>query len=349
MTTIYLQNVSNDYILKNINLSISDGELFVLLGPSGSGKTTLLKAIAGLIKYYGRIFFDHEPIDDMPPEQRNIGYVPQEFTLFPHLNVEENISYGLKARNTPELEIKHKVNRLLKILGIYHLRKRYPKELSGGEKQRVAIARALAIDPKVLLLDEPLSNLDARTSKYLREWLRIFIKELGITTILVTHDISEAEELSDRVGILYQGSLEQIGKLNDIMSHPNSKNVISFLGLFNIFKCNIIDIKGPFAEVECSGMKVIVPYEGVDIKKIVIPPREIIVSKQKFSAGTPNTFEGIISGVTRNMNIVYLKIKVNDNVTLTAELTQDIFTCMNIRVGEKIFFKIRPISIKVMK
>ena len=346
MTEIKLENVSNKYILKKVNLTIFSKELFMLLGPSGAGKTTLLKAIAGLVDYEGRIFFDGESIDNLPLEERMVGYVPQEFTLFPHMTVEDNIAYGLKARKLPSSTILNKVEQLLDVFGLRNLRKRYPKDLSGGEKQRVAIARALAIQPRVLLLDEPLSNLDPETSKYIREWLKsIIIRRFGITTIWVTHDIREVEELGDRVGILYNGVLEQVGRLKEIISSPRTDNIVELLGLHNIFECRVIETDGPFAEIEFQGIRLLAPYDGGKIEKVLIHPQDIVISRE--TTKTVNTFSGVLEEVDEKIGYVRLKIRVGEAI-LVSELPLDIYGLLNLRLGEKVFINIRPRAVKLI-
>ena len=346
MTEIKLENVSNKYILKKVNLTIFSKELFMLLGPSGAGKTTLLKAIAGLVDYEGRIFFDGESIDNLPLEERMVGYVPQEFTLFPHMTVEDNIAYGLKARKLPSSTILNKVEQLLDVFGLRNLRKRYPRDLSGGEKQRVAIARALAIQPRVLLLDEPLSNLDPETSKYIREWLKsIIIRRFGITTIWVTHDIREVEELGDRVGILYNGVLEQVGRLRDIISSPRTGNIVELLGLHNIFECEVIETDGPFAEIEFQGIRLLAPYDGGKFKKVLIHPQDIVISRE--TTKTVNTFSGVLEEADEKIGYVRLKIRVGEAI-LVSELPLDVYGLLNLRLGEKVFISIRPRAVKLI-
>ena len=169
MTTVELRHISNKYILRDVNLTVHDGELLVLLGPTGAGKTTLLNVIAGITDYEGSVLFDGESVDDIPASERRVGYVFQDLALFPHLDVFSNVAYGLKVQKKTKGEIEGKINELLKLMKIEHLRHRYPRDLSGGEKQRVALARALALSPlNALLLDEPFNNLDRCTRRYLR-------------------------------------------------------------------------------------------------------------------------------------------------------------------------------------
>lgn len=346
MTEIRLEAVSNKYILRNVNLTIYSKELFMLLGPSGAGKTTLLKTIAGLTEYKGRIYFDGEAVDDLPPEERGVGYVPQNFILFPHMTVEENIAYGLKARGMPYSEIMRRLGDLLDTFGLRHLRKRYPKDLSGGEKQRVAIARALATQPRVLLLDEPLSNLDPETSKYVRGWLQSIIRRFGITTLWVTHDISEVEGLGDRVGIIYNGVIEQVGKLKEILSSPKTNNVIELLGLQNVFECQAVKINGAFAEVEFQGVKLLTLYDGEEARKILIHPQDVIISREPVEMF--NVLEGVLEEVYEKISYAYLKLKVGD-IVFVSELPLEVFRFMNLRVGEKVFITIRPRAVKFIR
>ncbi|MBS7612981.1 ABC transporter ATP-binding protein [Candidatus Bathyarchaeota archaeon] len=254
-----------------------DGELFVLLGPTGSGKTTLLNVIAGLVEYKGNVFFDDKPIDMIPPEDRGVGYVPQDLVLFPHLDVASNVGYSLRLRKKPKTYIEERVDELLRMMGILHLKHRYIKNLSGGEKQRVAIARALASAPKVLLLDEPFNNLDPNTASYLRIKLRRLQRKLGITTIFVTHDMHEAEEMSDRVVVLYQGELQQVSTFDELIFSPRNSNVSNFIGTLNILTCEYKGTLGGLAICDCQGIPILVPFEGGFIRRIAIDPKEIFV------------------------------------------------------------------------
>jgi len=232
MSSIKLKDISK-YVCKNVNLEIFDKELLVLLGPNGAGKSTLLNIIAGLIDYQGSVFFDHKPVDQLPANQRKIGYLFQELNLFPHFDVTANIAYGLRVQKQSRNEIRARVENLLQIMKIKHLSSYYPKQLSGGEKQRVALARALANSPRILLFDEPMNSLDYRTSKYLRTEFKILQKKLEITTIYVTHNFYEADEMADRIAVLDKGKLEQVGSPEEIFFHP-TKAVSDFIGEPNI-------------------------------------------------------------------------------------------------------------------
>ena len=221
--------------LHDVSLDIRSGELIALLGPSGSGKTTLLRLIAGLERPTdGAIYFGDENASHKTVQERNVGFVFQHYALFRHMTVAENIGFGLKVRDRdqrpPDAEIRRRASELLDLVQLSGLEKRYPAQLSGGQRQRVALARALAIEPRVLLLDEPFGALDAQVRRELRRWLREIHDQTGHTTVFVTHDQEEALELADRVVVMSQGTIEQIGTADDVYDRPNSPFVYGFIG-----------------------------------------------------------------------------------------------------------------------
>ncbi|GAK71758.1 sulfate ABC transporter ATP-binding protein CysA [Agrobacterium rubi TR3 = NBRC 13261] len=221
--------------LDNVSLDIRSGELIALLGPSGSGKTTLLRLIAGLEQPTdGQIFFGDEDASHRSVQERNVGFVFQHYALFRHMTVADNIGFGLKVRPSSKRpaksDIRKRVSDLLDMVHLSGLENRYPNQLSGGQRQRVALARAVAIEPRVLLLDEPFGALDAKVRKELRRWLREFHDRTGHTTVFVTHDQEEALELADRVVVMSQGKIEQVGTADDVYDTPNSPFVFSFIG-----------------------------------------------------------------------------------------------------------------------
>ncbi len=219
--------------VRDVTLEIGSGELVALLGPSGSGKTTLLRMVAGLaFPDAGRILFGDADATDIPVRDRGVGFVFQHYALFPHMRVADNIAFGMRAARDrrPEAAITARVEELLSLMQLGGLGQRFPAQLSGGQRQRVALARALAVDPKVLLLDEPFGALDANVRRELRRWLREMHERLGITTLFVTHDQEEALDLADRVVILDHGRIEQVGSPRDICRDPASAFVMTFLG-----------------------------------------------------------------------------------------------------------------------
>lgn len=236
---IRVQNVRKEFsrypALNDVSLSINSGELIALLGPSGSGKTTLLRLIAGLeTPTAGKIFFGDEDASSKTVQQRNVGFVFQAYALFRNMTVLENVSFGLKVRpratRPPRSEIRRRAMELLDLVQLSGLEKRYPQQLSGGQRQRVALARALAIEPRVLLLDEPFGALDAQVRKELRKWLREIHDKTGHTTVFVTHDQEEALELADRLVVMSQGKIEQVGSPDEVYDRPNSPFVFGFIG-----------------------------------------------------------------------------------------------------------------------
>ena len=246
MDLINLQNINVSYdkknnILENLNLKVKKGELVSLLGPSGCGKTTTLRVVAGFIEpTAGKFLLGDKDYTKIPVHNRNFGLVFQSYALFPHLTVEENVAFGLKMKKTPKEEIKTKVAEILETVDMGYLAKRYPKELSGGQRQRVAIARALVIEPSLLLLDEPLSNLDAKLRLKMRVEIRKLQQKLGITTLFVTHDQEECFSISDRVAVLNKGVIEQFDTPENIYSNPATEFVARFVGFENFFDLNKI-------------------------------------------------------------------------------------------------------------
>ena len=217
--------------LDNVDFDVPSGSLTALLGPSGSGKSTLLRAIAGLDQPdTGTVTINGRDVTGVPPQRRGIGFVFQHYAAFKHLTVRDNVAFGLKIRKRPKSEIKEKVDNLLEVVGLSGFQARYPNQLSGGQRQRMALARALAVDPKVLLLDEPFGALDAKVREDLRAWLRRLHDEVHVTTVLVTHDQAEALDVADRIAVLNKGRIEQVGSPTDVYDAPANAFVMSFLG-----------------------------------------------------------------------------------------------------------------------
>ena len=229
-----------------VSLSIDEGELFTLLGPSGCGKTTLLRVIAGFnAPDEGAIRFDARVVNAVPPHERGIGMVFQNYALWPHMTVRQNVAYGLKLRKIPAAELAARVQSVLAKVGLEGLDARYPGQLSGGQQQRVALARALVLNPQILLLDEPLSNLDAKIRVQVRAEIRKLQKELGITTVYVTHDQEEALTLSDRIAVFNQGRLLQVGPPKALYERPTSRFVADFIGINNLLEGTVRSVEGP--------------------------------------------------------------------------------------------------------
>jgi len=240
--------------LNGVSLDIQEGEFFTLLGPSGCGKTTLLRMIAGFNSIEGGDFyFGENRINDMPAHKRDIGMVFQNCAIFPHLTVQENVAYGLKARSVPKPEIKKRVADALELVQIAHLATRKPSELSGGQQQRVALARAFVVEPSVLLMDEPLSNLDAKLRVQMRSVIKKLQRRLGITTIYVTHDQEEALAISDRIAVMKEGRIMQIGTPDEIYAKPENPFVAGFIGVSNFLECAVGSGADARAKVSIKG------------------------------------------------------------------------------------------------
>jgi ABC-type Fe3+/spermidine/putrescine transport system ATPase subunit len=246
-----------------VSIDIRDGELFTLLGPSGCGKTTLLRMVAGFCDLdAGSIAFDGVRVDDMPPHRRNTGMVFQSYAIFPNLTVAGNVAYGLKPRKVPRNQIAARVGRALDLVRLGELGERLPYQLSGGQLQRVALARSLVIEPAVLLLDEPLSNLDAKLRIEMRREIRELQRTLGITAIYVTHDQEEALAISDRVAVMRAGRIEQIGAPDDIYRRPATPFVAEFLGATNLIAGTVVDIERGRLVVAALGTTFLAPDNG---------------------------------------------------------------------------------------
>jgi sulfate transport system ATP-binding protein len=232
---INIRSVSKQFggsvALDDVSLHVPDGSLTALLGPSGGGKSTLLRVVAGLeTADSGTVEIDGRDVTGVPVRERGIGFCFQHYAPFRHLTVRRNVSFGLEVRKRPKAEIKAKVDELLELVRIDHLADRYPSQLSGGQRQRMALARALAIEPKLLLLDEPFGALDAQVRQQLRVWLRELHEKISVTTVLVTHDQEEALEVADTLAIINEGRLEQVGNPSEIYDHPTNEFVMKFLG-----------------------------------------------------------------------------------------------------------------------
>src|SRR5512141_2644710 len=237
---ISVDGVTKDFgefrALDDVSLEVQDGSLTALLGPSGSGKSTLLRVIAGLeLPDAGRVVIAGEDTTLVPAQRRGIGFVFQHYAAFKHMTVRENVAFGLRIRKRPRAEVAAKVDELLGIVGLAGYQSRYPSQLSGGQRQRMALARALAIEPRVLLLDEPFGALDAKVRADLRDWLRRLHDEVHVTSVFVTHDQEEALEVADRVVVMNQARIEQVGPPEEVFHNPASEFVMDFMGNVNFF------------------------------------------------------------------------------------------------------------------
>lgn len=322
-----LQGISKSFgsvtALKDVSFSVNKGEFFSLLGPSGCGKTTLLRIIAGIYQSdSGSIQLNDVPIDRKPMRARDTALVFQNYALFPHLTAFENVAFGLKMRRVPREELTRRVSEALELVRMSSFAKRLPGELSGGQQQRVALARAVVVRPSLLLLDEPLSNLDAKLRDEMRGEIRGLQQRLGITTILVTHDLQEAFAVSDRIAVLRQGSLQQVGTAAELYDAPASQFVAAFVGHLNLLTGNVTAVEGGNATIACGdGLTVSVfanaqPWRVGDMAWVSLRPERIRIGDANLDGGS---FDARVADITYLGGRVDLALAVN-GVTIRAHV-----------------------------
>ncbi|MCS7306422.1 MAG: sulfate/molybdate ABC transporter ATP-binding protein [Thermoguttaceae bacterium] len=334
-------------VLRDVSLRVETGELVALLGPSGSGKTTLLRIIAGLEQPdpgSGAILFHDEDVADQRVGDRAVGFVFQHYALFRHMTVFENIAFGLRVRprrlRPSPVQIRQRVEWLLHLMQLDFLADRYPHQLSGGQRQRVALARALAIEPKVLLLDEPFGSLDAKVRQELRGWLRRLHDEIKLTSLFVTHDQEEALELADRIVVMNEGKIEQIGTPDEVFHSPKTEFVACFLGQVNRFSGRLERGKVHFATFEW-----LAPPEAQEISclaNIFVRPHDLQVLVEP--NGQP-TLAARIDHIHSAGPKVRLELTADNGQKLLAEITQDQYRTKQLSVGSRVF--LNPQNIKV--
>lgn len=352
--SINIENVVKKYgdvtIIPDLSVQIKNGEFFTLLGPSGCGKTTLLRMIAGFNTIEGgTIKFDEKEINHISAHKRNIGMVFQNYAIFPHLTVRQNVEYGLKIRKIKKAEMKKKVDKILDVVKISEYQERLPERLSGGQQQRVALARAIVIHPSVLLMDEPLSNLDAKLRIEMRSAIREVQKKVGITTVYVTHDQEEALAISDRIAIMNDGLIQQIGTPERIYSRPNNIFVSTFIGHSNLFHGTYYkDTEGVYVQFK-NGYKVYVKELREDCQvglKVIISvrPEEFVIAEEGLDVCIKNrTFLGKYT----NYELEFNEDMVIDNQP-SIEYSQDLGQSLKIyEVNDFITLKPNPSKINV--
>ena len=299
------------HVLKNVNVEVRPGEFFAFLGPSGSGKTTLLRLIAGFAHAdSGTVFVGNEDITHLPPWRRDVGMVFQSYALWPHMTVKRNVAFGLEERNIARADIETRVAKALDFVGLGHLADRRPSQLSGGQQQRVAVARTVVVQPKVLLLDEPLSNLDAKMRVQVRRELRDMQQRLGLTTIFVTHDQEEANTICDRIAVMNDGVIQQIGTPMELYRRPTNLFVANFLGTANILDGRILSDGSSRALELTGGIRVPIPAsaEVPTNAKLVFRPQEAAIGP---GAGT-TSLPGVIAHREFLGSVVRYAVRVGD-------------------------------------
>lgn len=318
------KSIHGQGILHNINLEVRNGEFLTLLGPSGCGKTTLLRLISGFEEpTQGKVFIENKDVSGLPPHRRHVHTVFQNYALFPHMTVFENVAFGLRCQRRPENEIQERVDDVLKMVKLETFRERKPHQLSGGQQQRVAIARAVVNRPLVLLLDEPLSSLDYRLRKNMQIELKQLQRKLGITFIFVTHDQEEALSMADRVVIMEEGRVEQVGTPREVYEEPQNLTVAKFIGEANIFNLNIVDIQDKHLIVNILGKKRQLRSKrtyriGQKIHALVRPEDVRVWHAFDVVEGQEEMFSGFVEEVIYKGTTVDLIVRLDSNVCVSA-------------------------------
>jgi len=326
------KSFANYLALRDVDLHVDEGQLIALLGPSGSGKTTLLRIIAGLDTpdpHPGtRVNVDGQDILNRSASERRVGFVFQHYALFRHMTVFENIAFGLRVRprklRPQETELRRKVNELLDLIQLGRWSNHYPAQLSGGQRQRVALARALAIEPSVLLLDEPFGALDAKVRQELRRWLRTLHAKIPVTSVLVTHDQEEALEVADRIVIMNQGRIEQTGTPDEVFHHPASEFVVTFLGHVNLFHGR--------SESNGQPARVFVRPHELEIERYPSNGTSVSASIQRIQSAGP---------------IVRVELSNDQSDSITVEMTHQQYRELTLKTGETVFVKVRDAKVFV--
>lgn len=348
--SIDIVNVSKEFgsykALNNIDLKINTGELVALLGPSGSGKTTLLRIIAGLeTSDQGKIYFDGEDNTGKVTQDRNVGFVFQHYALFRHMTVFENIAFGLRIRphkkRPNKEEINKKVHELLSLVKMEGMANRYPSQLSGGQRQRIALARALAVEPKVLLLDEPFGALDAKVRKDLRRWLRRLHDEYHITSVFVTHDQEEALDVADRIVVLNEGKIEQVGTPEEVYDNPANPFVYNFLGNVNLFHGRVNNGKVQIGNIQLEAPEYL---NKKDVKALSYArPHDIEIIRESGREGFIKASTLFIRAVGPIVNVELKRADTDEY--LEVELSKEVYKELNLKSGEEVY--LRPKELKV--
>ena len=347
---ITLENLTyslGSFSLKDVSLEIPKNEYFVLLGPTGAGKTLILELIAGFyMPRKGRIVLNGVDVTHLPPEKRSVGFVYQDYSLFPHMAVEENIAFGLEMHKIPQMEVERKVKGIMDLMGISHLKGRYPSTLSGGEQQRVSLARALAINPKILLLDEPLGALDPRTQSFLREELKKIHETQNVTTVHVTHDQTEALILADRIGVIMKGEITQVSAPHELFNRPINERIADFVGVENILKGTIKSNRDCVALIDVDNREISALTEIKDGKvDVFIRPENIILSKNPLRSSARNSFKGRIAKITNLGPILNVELDDGLKIFVTKQSAEE----MNLKQGAEVYASFKATATHVSR
>lgn len=322
MAKISIKNLKKQFgasvAVSDFSLEIEDGEMVAFLGPSGCGKTTTLRMVAGFIEpTSGSIEIGGQDVTCMPPHKRNTGMVFQRYALFPHMTIAQNVAFGLEMQKIPKAERPARVKQALEMVRLHAYAERYPRQLSGGQQQRVAIARALAIQPKVFLLDEPLSNLDAKLRVEVREEIRSLQQRLGLTTIFVTHDQEEALTVADRLAVMHDGRIQQIGSASDLYERPQNRFVADFLGKMNFFEGKL---SGNDHFSTTSGTQLMVGTADADINAVGVRPERVAIEPFADDGHRGNGVAITISSLVYMGALIEIRTQTAHGETITAQI-----------------------------
>lgn len=320
--------------LNDVSVYVPGGSLLALLGPSGSGKTTLLRIIAGLeTADSGTVLYQDEDVTQRSARDRNVGFVFQHYALFRHMNVFENVAFGLRVRKVPGREIEKRVRELLGLVRLENLERRYPAQLSGGQRQRVALARALAIQPKVLLLDEPFGALDAKVRQELRQWLRKLHDEIHMTSVFVTHDQEEAFEVADEVVVMNKGRVEQIGTPLEVFDHPANPFVMDFLGNVNVFHARVQNGRALLGDLELDCPDY--PHDESRQAAVYMRPHELDIEHSP--NGAPS-LRAEVKRVNPAGNVIKVHLLATEyGMGLNVELTAQRYATLGLKHGDTVY------------
>ena len=336
------------FALKDVSLDVSDGEYFALLGPNGAGKTLLLETIIGFHRPdKGRILLDGKDVTSLAPEKRSLGYVPQNCMLFPHMRVWQNVEFGLKMRGVAEAERRKKVDRMLVLMGLSGLAEKLPMSLSGGERQKVALARVLAVDPKVILLDEPLASIDEESSRVMKEELKRIHRDLKVTVVHVTHNQMEAFCLAERVAVMNCGEVVQVDAAKSLLSNPTDEFVAKFLGYGNIFQGRLVGQDAGSSLVDIGGF-VIKARGAVENEEctVGIRPEDVSLSVKPISSSDVNVIRGVVADYMDLGPIVSVSVDAGLKVEVTVAKSSALES--NLDRGVDVWLSIKPDSVKIL-
>ena len=346
--SIFVRNITKRFgnftALENVSLEVPAGSLLALLGPSGSGKTTLLRVIAGLeCADAGSVHYGDEDVTDSSARDRNVGFVFQHYALFRHMNVFENIAFGLRVRKEDKGKIGERVRELLHLVRLEGIERRYPSQLSGGQRQRVALARALAIRPKVLLLDEPFGALDAKVRQELRAWLRQLHDEIHMTSVFVTHDQEEAFEVADHVVVMNKGRVEQIGTPHEVFEHPANPFVMDFLGNVNVFNGRVQNGRAMLGGVELDCPEY--PHTEARSATLYVRPHELEIHH---TANGASSLKAQVQRINRAGSVAKVFLVSSEfGLALNVELSPERYDELQLQAGDTVYVSPRKVRVFV--